>query len=204
MSFRKWLYFLVTTPSKWSERIRLGMLKRDMGHIGERVTFKDLSSMTLEGRKHLYVEDECVFGKGLVLTAWGSHGQQRFTPKISIGKGCNFGEYNHISAIREIRIGNHVLTGRWVTITDNSHGKTDFSELETAPMERPLFSKGPVIIEDNVWLGDKATILPGVHIGRGSVVGANCVVAKDVPPFSVVVGNPGRIIKILNDNVIRI
>jgi acetyltransferase-like isoleucine patch superfamily enzyme len=65
----------------------------------------------------------------------------------------------------------------------------------TAPIKRSLFSKGPVIIGDNVWIGDKATILPGVSIGNGAVIAANAVVTKDVPAYSVAAGNPARIIK---------
>jgi maltose O-acetyltransferase len=53
----------------------------------------------------------------------------------------------------------------------------------------------PVKIEDDVWLCERAIILPGVTIGKGSIVGAGAVVSKDVPPFSVVVGNPALVIK---------
>ena len=53
----------------------------------------------------------------------------------------------------------------------------------------------PVIIEDDVWIGSRVTILPGVTIGEGSVIGASAVVAKSVPPYSVVVGNPAKIVK---------
>lgn len=59
-------------------------------------------------------------------------------------------------------------------------------------------SKGPVIIGQNVWVGDKATILPGVTIGDGAVIGANSVVTKDVPPYSIVGGNPAKVLKQLN------
>lgn len=59
-------------------------------------------------------------------------------------------------------------------------------------LECDIFSKGPVIIEDDVWIGSNTTILSGVKIGRGSVVGAGSVVTKDVPRYSVVVGNPAR------------
>ena len=64
-----------------------------------------------------------------------------------------------------------------------------------SPTKRPITSKGPVVIGNNVWIGDKATILPGVTIGDGAVVAANAVVTKDVPSYSVVGGNPARIIK---------
>ena len=88
-----------------------------------------------------------------------------------------------------------MLTGKWVTITDNSHGETDKTTLGMRPQERPITSKGPVIIGNNVWIGDKATILPGVTIGDGAVIAANAVVTKDVPAYSVVGGNPARVIK---------
>ena len=81
-----------------------------------------------------------------------------------------------------------------MTVTDNSHGVTTIDDLSKAPHMRKVISKGEVVIEENVWIGDKATILPGVHIGKGAVVGANAVVTKDVPPFSVVGGIPARVL----------
>lgn len=82
-------------------------------------------------------------------------------------------------------------------ITDNSHGETDYDSLKMLPIKRPITSKGPVIIGNNVWIGDKATILPGVTIGDGSVIAANAVVTKDVPPYSVVGGNPAIVLKLV-------
>lgn len=61
--------------------------------------------------------------------------------------------------------------------------------------KRPIVTKGPVIINKNVWVGDKASILSGVTIGEGSIVAANAVVTKDVPAYSVVAGNPAKVIK---------
>jgi acetyltransferase-like isoleucine patch superfamily enzyme len=109
----------------------------------------------------------------------------------------NIGEYCHITAINKITIGNGVLTGRWVTITDNSHGKTDKNSFSIPPAKRALYSAGAVIIEDNVWIGDKVTILPNVHIGKNAVIGANSVVTKDIPENSVVAGIPAKVVKIV-------
>ncbi|TDE33719.1 DapH/DapD/GlmU-related protein, partial [Antarcticimicrobium sediminis] len=63
------------------------------------------------------------------------------------------------------------------------------------PTRRPLVSKGPIFIEDNVWIGDKATILAGLTVGRGATVAANSVVTTDVPSGSVVAGVPAKVIR---------
>lgn len=64
------------------------------------------------------------------------------------------------------------------------------------PMWRQGFTEvRPVVIEDDVWIGARVTLLPGVHIGRGSVIGAGSVVTKDVPAYSIVGGNPARVLK---------
>jgi len=156
--------------------------------------------------QYISIGDNTFFDDNIYLTAWDSYQYkennvlktQYLKPYISIGTGCNFGVYNHITAINQIIIGNNCLTGKWVTITDNSHGLTDFETLQIAPIYRKVYSKGSVIIGDNVWIGDKATILPGVKIGDGAIIAANSVVTKDVPSYSVVAGNPARIIKRTN------
>lgn len=152
------------------------------------------------GGEYMTIGDETAFSDFLYLTAWDDFSiigrdKKTFRPNVTIGSGCRFGAYNHITCINSITIGNNCLTGKWVTITDNSHGDTDIESLQLSPINRPLVSKGAVIIGDNVWIGDKATILPGVSIGDGAVIGANAVVTKDVPPYCVVGGNPARIIK---------
>ena len=155
----------------------------------------------LKGAQYITIGNNSHIGVQAELTAWDKFGCDIFTPSIKIGDNVSIGSYCHITAINSIVIGNGVLTGRWVTITDNSHGDTDSDSLNTSPVKRPLKSKGPVIIEDNVWIGDKATILPGVTIGKGSVIGTNAVVTKDVPPYSIAVGNPIRIINSKNKNI---
>lgn len=148
------------------------------------------------GKEYIEIGNGCKIGKHVQLTAWGEHNRFHFNPSIVIGNNCQFGSYNHITAINRIEIGNGVLTGKFVTITDNSHGKPgDESDCELSPIVRTVYSKGPVVIGDNVWIGDKATILPNVRIGEGCIIGANSVVTKDIPPYCIVGGNPARIIK---------
>ena len=163
--------------------------------LKRQTNFSCLFPQNFLGNKYISMGKNCFFGRNCIVSAWDCHNEQRFAPEIRFGNDCNLGEYNHITAVNKIIIGNGLLTGRWVTITDNSHGSTDIDNLYIKPIERQIFSKGPVIIGDNVWIGDKATILPGVKIGDGAVIGANSVVTKDVPPYAVIVGNPARVIK---------
>lgn len=129
------------------------------------------------------------------LTAWsGLEGQISF-PEIIIGSDCHIGAFNHITCTNKIIIGDGFVSGKWVTITDNSHGGTDFETLNLPVSRRKIISKGPVVVGKNVWVGDKVTILPGVTIGDGTIIGANSVVTTDVPSFCVVAGNPAKIIK---------
>ena len=147
----------------------------------------------IHGSKCITIAEKTKFGDFCYLTTWPECVKE--TPMLNIGAHCNFGGGNHITCTHKMVIGNYVLTGRWVTISDNNHGNTTKEMLLKHPSERPIASKGPVIIEDDVWIGDKATILAGVHIGKGAVVAANAVVTKDVPAYSVVAGNPARVIK---------
>lgn len=115
--------------------------------------------------------------------------------ELIIGSGCIIGEYNHITVANGIRIGNNLLTGRWVTITDNSHGESTMENIQIPPTKRKIFSKGQVTIGNNVWIGDKCTILPNVKIGDGVIIAANSVVTHDIPSFCVAGGNPAKILK---------
>ena len=116
-------------------------------------------------------------------------------PEMVLGNDISIGEYSHITCARRIVIGDGLLTGRFVLITDNTHGRNTESELMLNPLARKIYSPGAITIGKNVWIGDKATILPNVTIGDGAVIAANAVVAKDVPPYSVVAGCPAKVVK---------
>lgn len=172
--------------------IRSVWLCRRLRKAGCPLTFR--KGFYLLGGDYIDIAGGTAFARNCVLTAWDNYQGVKFAPSIRVGRNCHFGEYNHITSINEIIIGDNLLTGRWVTISDNSHGQTDFASLQLPPLVRNLYSKGPVHIGRNVWIGDKATILPGVSIGDGAVIGANTVVTKDVPAYRVAVGNPMRIL----------
>ena len=182
----------VDTISKISEKwrvIKSQWIAGKMAEAGDGVFFKYVAQ--LHDPQYIRIGNNTSFGKDLYLTAWG--GQNK--PMLTIGSNCTFGAYNHITCANRVTIGDSLLTGKWVTITDNSHGETDKDTLGMRPQKRPVTSKGPVIIGNNVWIGDKATILPGVSIGDGAVIAANAVVTKNVSAYSVVGGNPAKVIK---------
>lgn len=147
------------------------------------------------GQKFISIGNNSSIGSHVQLTAWKKVGAEIYKPEITIGNNCSLGEDAHITAICSIRLGNNVLCGKKILITDNAHGASLAKLLDIAPSLRPLYSKGPVIIEDNVFIGEKASIMPGVHIGKGSIIAANSVVTKDVPCYCVVAGVPAKIIK---------
>ncbi len=118
-------------------------------------------------------------------------------PEMIIGNGVSLGEYSHVTCANRVVIGDDVLTGRFVLITDNSHGKSSIDEIDIAPLLRDVTSNGPVVIGKKVWIGDKVTVLPGVTVGEGAIIAANAVVTKDVPAYSVVAGCPAKVVKMI-------
>lgn len=148
--------------------------------------------------QYVVVGDNVKIGRDCVIECWSYyHGGSTFLyePLLQIGNNSAIGDRSHISCIRRLVIGNSVLMGREIFITDNNHGSTSRSELDSPPYDRPLTSAGEVIIKDNVWIGDKVSIMPNVTIGKGAVIAANAVVTKDVPDYAVVGGVPAKIIK---------
>lgn len=151
----------------------------------------------MAGEKYISIGKNTTIWDGVILTAWDKYEQQQFSPSITIGENCDINEHCHISACQDITIGDNVLTGRYVYISDNSHGSTDTEMLDIHPLKRPIAIKGPVRIGNNVWLGERVIVLSGVTIGEGAIVAANSVVTHDIPAYALVGGSPARIIKMM-------
>ena len=113
-----------------------------------------------------------------------------FPENVTIGTNVFFNRNVFITARDSVTIGNDVLIGPNVVINSGNHNYKN----KVQPISQQGHSKAPIIIEDDVWIGANCIILKGVHIGKGAVVGAGCVVTKDVAPYSVVIGNPLKII----------
>jgi len=105
---------------------------------------------------------------------------------LKIGEGCVFGYNNHITAVREVLIGDCVLTANNVYISDNLH---EYEDVSRPIMHQPVRFKKAVSIGDGCWIGENVCIV-GASIGRNCVIGANAVVTRDIPDFSVAAGIP--------------
>ena len=120
---------------------------------------------------------------------------------LKFGENVQMNDYVHITAAKSVEIGDNVLMASKIYISDCSHGSylgdSNDSNPFTSPIARPLSVK-PVKIENNVWLGEFVSVLPGVTIGQGTIVGANSVVSKSLPPNVIAVGSPAKPIKKFN------
>jgi len=131
----------------------------------------------------------------LRLEAYAKHNGHTYKPLITIGDNVSINFDCHIGCINKIVIGHNVLIASKVFITDHFHGSTDFTSIQVPPSKRKVQSKGPIIIEDNVWIGEGVAIMPNVTIGKNSIIGANAVVTKSFPENSIIGGVPARLLK---------
>ena len=136
--------------------------------------------------------EDCQAGSGLWLEAVTQYNDQTFEPRITIGEHVRLSNFVHIAATNSIDIGDNVLMGSKVMITDHNHGQysTRHCSPHIAPSLRPLDHDRRVVIGRNVWLGDGVVVTPGATIGDGCVIGANSVVVGNIAPFTIAAGTP--------------
>lgn len=174
-------------------------IRNFLGKVGEHSSIHYPCSLQGGGAKRIIIGDGTCIHSHCILGCWERYNaydaEQFFTPSIIIGNHCSIGEYTQITSCINITIGDGLLTGRYVYIGDNSHGGLSMEEAHIPPAQRRLLSKGKVKIGDNVWIGDKATILGGVIIGNNVIIGANSVVTHSIPSDCIVTGAPAKIIK---------
>ena len=123
--------------------------------------------------------------------------------EISVGDHFYLGRNSFIGSEKSIKIGQCVIVSNDVRIYDNNNHPTSPKERERMSLNG--FSNdnwgwhhsdsAPVVIEDNVWIGQYSTVLKGVTVGRGSIIATRAVVTKDVPPYTIVAGNPAKVVK---------
>jgi acetyltransferase-like isoleucine patch superfamily enzyme len=147
---------------------------------------------TIFNERYISIGEDTLIGPGVALSAGMVPGQECITnPVVSIGDRCLIGKGSGIVGHFSITIGNDVWTGHHVYITDQNHGYEDVA----IPISKQSQPERAVIVGDGSWLGHGSIILPGVTIGEHVVIGANSVVTKNIPSFSVAVGSPARVIR---------
>lgn len=152
-------------------------------------------------KKSIYIGQQCCITGSLSAFRGG---------RIIIGNHCYIGRRSQIGAKSLVEIGDSVIISDDVIIMDNNNHPIEpihrRKMCESGDFWGELWSwtyadSKPIHIEENVWIGKRAFIMKGVTLGRGSVIGAAAVVTKDVPPFTVVAGNPARVVKTLSKEV---
>jgi lipopolysaccharide O-acetyltransferase len=179
----------------------VGTLKLTLALIYTKVFFREARLIRLpfdiRNRRYISIGKNLTTGVGCRLEA---------CPPIDIvvlhlGKNVQMNDYVHITAMESVTIGDNVLIASKVYISDCSHGQYsgngEISHPDTIPITRPLYSK-KVVIEENVWIGEFVSVLPGVTIGKGSIIGTMSVVTKSIPPYCIAVGAPAKVIKKFN------
>lgn len=112
-----------------------------------------------------------------------------FSKEISLGNNSGIGDNAYFQG--KVSIGNDVMMGPKCAFIADNHNYSNI----LIPMRDQGFQKGEIIIDDDVWLGYGVIVLAGVHIGKGSVIGAGAVVTKDIPEYTIAGGVPAKVIK---------
>jgi acetyltransferase-like isoleucine patch superfamily enzyme len=137
--------------------------------------------MLREGR--LTIGPQVLFEPGVWLTS--------ATGRISIGTGTILNLDVMVAAVEHTEIGDHCMLANGCLLTDGNHR---FDDPDVPVPWQGFTTKGPTIVEDNVWFGANVVVTSGVRIGRRSVIGANSVVTEDVPPYSIAAGAPAKVL----------
>lgn len=150
------------------------------------------SPLKIQGQKYISIQNNVVVEYKSWLMASPLTGE--LDCLLEIGENSVLGHFNHIVATKRIRIGKNVLTADKVYISDNLH---TYENIHEPVIRQPIKQIGEVEIGDGSWLGENVCVI-GAKIGKHCVIGANSVVTRDIPDFSVAVGIPAKVIKRYN------
>ncbi len=180
---------------KWLRYCGLYIIRyHKLGSCGHHtVMFKP--ELILNG-KHVTIGDYSYILSGLRLECIENYNQQSFNPKICIGNGVEIGQGVQISCASEVIIEDHVGIGPYSMINDVTHGH----EASGVPYLLQDIKTKPIRIGEGTMLGYGVIVLPGVNIGKYCFVGANAIIAKDLPDYSVVTNHSDLRIRNLKDN----
>ena len=178
---------------KTIHKIRIERFRKGFQHIGTGSGFGAIGygdTCTIKGHSSIVVGKECWFGRQCEVIVY--NGQTPSKKFLQIGDDVRVTARCRITCAESIIIGDHVLIAPDVFITDHNHGMNP--TIEDGYARQKLIIK-PVHICDGVWIGQRASVLPGVTIGEHSIIGANSVVTHDIPAYSIAAGTPAKVIK---------
>ncbi len=213
--YRRWQIF-------WLQRGGVGSLQRiatRLGSVGV-LPFRGrylLADLTPKGYVapdaeiiglNLQLGANVYIGEGALFAKWEGTGNVKLGARVHINRECSLELFTggqieigddakvqarclFVAAVQPIRIGRRVQIAPYCTFFSYDHQAV----AGRAIYEQPLCSKGPIVIEEDAWLGVGATVLCGVTIGKGAVVGAGAVVTRDVPAGAIAIGNAARVVK---------
>jgi len=170
------------------------LVRPSFGAMGKGCTVQ--SRMRCWNPKDIFLGDRVFIGADAWIDCFRGYLGDKFSPRLEIGDDTTIGYHSHIMVIGHLKIGKHVLIADKVYISDNTHAFEDVTKPVAA---QPLLHKRTEIA-DEVWLGENVCVLPGVTIGRHSVVGSNSVVTKDIPSYTVAAGVPARMLRRYDSN----
>jgi acetyltransferase-like isoleucine patch superfamily enzyme len=165
-----------------SLRLSLGRVLHPRASFGRKVDLRRRFCLRQARGAEVIFGDRCVLDNDLTIECQG---------RLEVGSGTIFGHHCTIGALEEVIIGNDCLIAEMVSIRDHNHR---FEDADVCIREQGM-SVVPVRIGNNVWLGCKVTVVAGVTIGDNTIVGSNAVVTHDLPPNTVAVGVPARVIR---------
>lgn len=161
-----------------------------LGQLGSNSLFAE--PYTIRSPHRVHVGDNVSIDRGAFLSVVQSFGGATFDPVVRIGDDCLFGTDLLLHCAGEIDIGKGVGISARVYIGDSFR---DYEDPRVRPKDMPIAEPEPVRICDYAFLGTGSAILPGVTVGERAIVSAGSVVTRDVPPLSVVFGNPARVMR---------
>ncbi|WP_416670509.1 acyltransferase [Egbenema bharatensis] len=201
---------IVTTSLGWIPKLLLGEILRSrlyrviLLRLGRSVFIQD--GVELLGSNQIRLDDRVFLFRGVRLNAQGENNLLRLRKGVALERGVDIGSMDHttidigdrtfigpyvyIVGTGNIKIGQDCMIACQSGIIANQHRFDDLSR----PIREQGVTKQGIVIEDDCWLGHRVTVLDGVTIGKGSVVGAGAVVTRDIPPYSVAVGVPAKVI----------
>jgi acetyltransferase-like isoleucine patch superfamily enzyme len=155
---------------------------RKFDTCGKHFQSLDIPTIFKNRSSEIHIGENVLFGYGVRVSMGGSG-------TLTIGDNSYLGDRAHILCNRQVAIGRNCAISWEVLIMDYPGYETGYDD------EEPIIRAAPVIVEDDVWIGCRSIVIKGVRIGTGAIVSAGSLVVKDVPPHTLVGGNPARILR---------